>query len=230
MYSKRKGTTDQMTLDLYGIRQRQGNEGIPVAKLLDKDVLLPLVKDYGIYLETTSLAIAGSLFIKRYAVITAAVSLDYFGFLQQKADWWSNAHFDAKTFTMLIDESPVGLLDENWKDELFINHLTPMIQMIAKECKINERILWENVAVRLNSVFREYEHSYSSEQIDAQYNDITSPNCSWLGKDTNPLQLYVHKQFIDAENPKRKTCCRYYEVSKAGELPYCNVCPLKKKV
>lgn len=105
-----------------------------------------------------------------------------------------------------------------------------MIRIIAEECKINERILWENVAVRLNSVFREYEHISPSEQLNTVYNDLTSSNCSWLGKDTNPFQQYVHKKFIDAENPKRKTCCLYYQISKPGELPYCNVCPLKKIV
>lgn len=72
----RTWTTNQMTLDLY-------------------------------YLETTtSLAIAGSLLIKQYAVITAAVSLDYFGFQQQKADWWSNAYVDALSFILLVDENP----------------------------------------------------------------------------------------------------------------------------
>lgn len=219
-----------MTLNLYGIRQRQGNEGIPVASLLDRDVLLPIIRAYGNYLGTTSLAIAGSLFMKRYAVITAAVSLDYYGFEQQQADWWSNAHFDAAAFTLVVDGTPAHSLGGGWKEEIFSNHLTPLIRIIAKECKINETILWENVAVRLNSVFREYEHTYPSEQINVQYDHITSPSGSWLGLDINPFQLYVHKRFIDAENPKRKTCCLYYQISKPGELPYCNVCPLKKTV
>jgi len=217
-----------MSLEQYGIKHRQSEEGIPLNKLLDRERLMPIIRSYGQYLHTDNMSIAGSLFIKRYAVLTASAAVDYYGFQEETKDWWTTAQFDASSFSLLIDEQLSSRIHDSWKDKVFAEHLTPLLEIIAKECKINERILWENIAVRINSVFREYEHSLSCEQLDRQYLALTSEDCEWLGRVKNPFQPYIHRTFVDKANPKRKTCCRYYQISTSNETPYCYVCPLWK--
>lgn len=217
-----------MILEDYGVKPRTDGGGIPVASLLEKDVLLSCITQYAQYVDTASLPIACSLFIKRYAVLTAAAALDYYGFHQQKKDWLSNAYFDVSSFKLLVEEYSSEEVDLCWKTEIFANHLTPIIKLAAKICKVPEAMLWENVAVRLNSVFRSYDSSSHLQQLHALHAELCSEECDWLGLANNPFRRYLHCTFPDPENPKRKTCCRYYEVSKPGELPYCNVCPLKK--
>lgn len=217
-----------MNLDEYGVRTRDSQAGIPLVSLLDKELLLSLIRRYGQHFDTASLPVAGSLFVKRYAVLTAACALDYYGLQQQTTDWWSTAHFDASTFTLLVDEQAGPALEGCWKEKIFAQHLTPMLEIIAQECKIAEKILWENVAVRLNSVFRSDEHTCSAEQLEQQYQDLTSASCLWLGRANNQLQPYLHRVAQDGEPPKRQTCCRYYQVSTSESLPYCIVCPLQK--
>lgn len=217
-----------MSLEHYGIRVRQAEAGIPLDQLLDKERLTSIIRHYAQRIHTDDMTIAGSLFMKRYAVLTAAAAVYYYDLQEEKMDWWTSAQFDAEHFTLLIDESISELVDDSWRARIFREHLTPMLELIAKECKINERILWENIAVRINSVFREYEHTMPSELLDKTYSVLTSKPCNWLGREQNPFAAIIHRTFNDKANPKRKTCCRYYQISTSTETPYCYVCPLWK--
>ncbi|MGE7952395.1 IucA/IucC family C-terminal-domain containing protein [Lysinibacillus xylanilyticus] len=216
-----------MNLEPYGVEKHPSPQGIPLHQLLNKDTLLPIIKQYGNHLNTPSLAVAGSLFLKRYAVLVAASSLDYYGLQKKKMDWWSTARLDVTSYKLLIEENPTALFDDCWKNRIFAQHLTPMITIISEECKISLKILWENIAVRLLATLRKNEESYTLNELNEHFNELTCAETSWLGMEQNPLQTYLQRKETWSEVPVRKTCCRYYQVNTKADIPYCKNCPLR---
>ena len=217
-----------MNLEPYGVEKHPSPQGIPLHQLLNKDTLLPIIKQYGNHLNTPSLAVAGSLFLKRYAVLVAASSLDYYGLQKKKMDWWSTARFDVTSYKLLIEENPTALFNDCWKNRIFAQHLTPMITIISEECKISLKILWENIAVRLLATLRKNEESYTLNELNEHFNELTCAETSWIGMEQNPLQTFLQRKETWSEVPVRKTCCRYYQVNTKADIPYCKNCPLRK--
>ena len=212
-----------MNLAKYGVNV--GSDGFSIEELLNREKLLEIVQLYANYLDTPSMAIGASLFIKRYAVITTAAALDYFGFQNGQSDWLRHAKFDRNSFTLTISEE-VENIEYEWQKKLFYEHMLPIIQILSKECKISSRILWENVAVRMNTVLKMAEGHYPQEIIRLQYDKLCESHPAWLNGQKNPLVAYIN---IPNDEKQRKTCCRYYQLTKKEEgLPYCLVCPLKK--
>lgn len=211
-----------MKLTDYGVNF--GECGIPLDDLLNQGKLLEIVKQYAVYLETESMAISASLFFKRYAVLTAAAALDYYGLQNGRQNWFQHARFDAVRFTLNIQETEVQI-DEDWRKVLFKDHLLPMCHILSKECKMPSKILWENVAVRLNAVLKRSVGHYSEEALQKQFEELSAIHPTWLVDQTNPLAQYMsppNKEYV------RKTCCRYYQLTKKEDgMPYCLVCPLK---
>ncbi|MGE6514812.1 IucA/IucC family C-terminal-domain containing protein [Lysinibacillus sphaericus] len=216
-----------MNLEPYGVEKQPSPQGIPLHDLLNKDTLLPIIKQYANHLDTSSLAIAGSLFIKRYAVLVAASNLDYYGLQKERVDWWSTARLDVMSFTLQIEENPTSLFEDCWKTRIFAGHLTPMINLIKKECKISSKILWENIAVRLHATLRKNEKSFALNELNENFNGLTCSETNWLGIEQNPFQTFLQRKEKWSEVPVRKTCCRYYQVNKKEEIPYCGNCPLR---
>ncbi|MEG0386274.1 MAG: (2Fe-2S)-binding protein [Solibacillus sp.] len=213
-----------MNLEAYGVKTSNTRIGIPLPHLEDKKVLLPIINQYAHYLETDSLAIAGSLFFKRYAVLTAAAALDYFGLQQKEVDWFKYATFDSTQFLLFVSDSVKTEMTVCWEEQILSLHLFRLAEVISKECKINKNILWENVAVRLNAVLQRNQTKYPFSHLEFVHSQITQFPPQWIGNMDNPLQKYCH---LNAT--KRKTCCRYYQLDKKEEgMDYCLVCPLKK--
>lgn len=210
-----------MNLEKYGVGFVATDEGISLAHLEDKSIILPIIKQYAEYLETGSMAIAGSLFLKRYAVLTASASLDYYGLQEKKLDWLGTATFHLNEFTLAIH--PTNEIEGSWEEKVFFHHLNSLVEIISKGCKVNKQILWENIAVRLNAVLERNKGSYSEEKIKSLFHSLTQPTPIWFGGLQNPLHKYCQ-----LDNPTRITCCRYYQLDKKEEgMPYCLVCPLK---
>lgn len=213
-----------MNLEGYGVNTSESGIGIPLSLLEDKKILLPIINQYADYLETDNLAIAGSLFFKRYAVLTAAAALDYYGLQQKKVDWLSHATFELTQFKLFVRGSIKFEIAGCWEEQIISRHLFRLIEIISKECKINKNILWENVAVRLNAVLKRNQTKYPLNHLEIVHNRITNFSPQWLENMVNPLQKYCH-----LIGTTRKTCCRYYQLEKKEEgMDYCLVCPLKK--
>ncbi|WP_157764758.1 (2Fe-2S)-binding protein [Solibacillus sp. R5-41] len=213
-----------MNLEAYGVKTSDSVIGIPLAYLEDKKILLPIINQYAHYLETDSLVIAGSLFFKRYAVLTAAAALDYFGLQQKKVDWLGYATFDSTQFLLFVRDEVKTEIAVCWEEQILSRHLFRLVEIISKECKINKNILWENVAVRLNAVLKRNQTKYPLNHLEFVHSRITQFSPQWIENMDNPIQKYCH--LIVTE---RKTCCRYYQLDKKEEgMDYCLVCPLKK--
>ncbi|WP_131272588.1 IucA/IucC family C-terminal-domain containing protein [Jeotgalibacillus soli] len=217
-----------MNLENYRVEINNGRSGIPLPQLLDTNVLTSVLHQYAYRIGTDSLGTAGSLFLKRYAVLTAASSLDYYGLQRQRVDWFTTAEFEPETFTLLIDDSQSVLLQGDWKTRVFADHLTPLVEKISSEWRIPQKILWENIAVRLQSVFRKKSSVSSSDELQQQLKELTVAKASWVGGEDNPLSIYLHHLEEWTCIPVRTTCCRYYQVKFGDDHPYCGNCPLPK--
>ncbi|WP_042470418.1 IucA/IucC family C-terminal-domain containing protein [Bacillus ndiopicus] len=213
-----------MNLEAYGVTFVEKAQGLPIKELESGAVLEQIVTQYATYLQTDSMAISASLFIKRYAVLTAAACVNYYELQRGKDNWLDAAHFDTTTFTLQISEGEKLSQMNCWKDYLLKEHLANIVDALAADYKINRRILWENIAVRINATLEKNSSSYEQEQLAEIATELSDPTPQWYGSLKNPLQDYIH-----AHTAIRKTCCRYYQLEKKEEgMPYCLVCPLKK--
>ncbi|WP_113929021.1 IucA/IucC family C-terminal-domain containing protein [Bacillus sp. P14.5] len=213
-------------LQQYGVEKKEGREGVPAEQLRDPETIAEIVGRYakvsGIKLEST----AASLVIKRYAVLVAAASLEYYGLRKQDKNWLKNAEFHFDRFALLVDDHH-PTLNEDWKTTVFAHHLTPMVEQFSKTCRIPQKILWENIAVRLQSVFRKKASQFPDSQLQELFNIMTDPEANWTGCSENPFSKYLQRPEDWGIVPVRETCCRLYQLKEGQEQPYCGNCPLR---
>lgn len=214
-----------MNLEQYGIISAESSTGLLLSSLENVEVLLPIIQKYAKELGATTLAVAASLFVKRYAVSVAAASLDYFDFQAKQLNWLDYAKFDSQQFKVYITQQALPLIKDCWKQKVFY-HLQKIIQILARHCKISSIILWENVAVRLNAVFKKNLECYRMSEVTTIFAQLTEPYPDWFFGQKTPLNEFI---YICHSHKQRTTCCRYYLLNKKEEaMSHCIVCPLNK--
>ncbi|MYL31634.1 MULTISPECIES: IucA/IucC family C-terminal-domain containing protein [Halobacillus] len=118
---------------------------------------------------------------------------------------------------------------EAWK-ELFSQHLFPLLQSFHKRTNLPAFILWENIAVRINSFFRKAlekypEHQQTIIQLAKELNQLDG---SYFNCDTHPMKTYLVDPNSLGEHKIRRTCCYFHKLDKKKEsLTHCLVCPLQ---
>ena len=168
-----------MNLEQYGIISAESSTGLLLSSLENVEVLLPIIQKYAKELGTKTLAVAASVFVKRYAVSVAAASLDYFDFQAKQLNWLDYAKFDSQQFKVYITQQALPLIKHCWKQKVFY-HLQKIIQILARYCKISSIILWENVAVRLNAVFKKNLECYRMSEVTTIFAQLTEPYPDWF--------------------------------------------------
>jgi ferric iron reductase protein FhuF len=127
-----------------------------------------------------------------------------------------------------------------WRDEIlrkvFAGHLTLLVEHFYRLTKVSRRILWENVAVRVFSIYEQRILAGVTEEkratAEADYAYLLDKNTTKLfGLNENPLTVFYREKQLTALSEKsvrvRRTCCFYYQ---ATEPPvYCGSCPLPLK-
>ncbi|MFF7709606.1 IucA/IucC family C-terminal-domain containing protein [Pseudomonas sp. NPDC007930] len=117
--------------------------------------------------------------------------------------------------------------------ELFAGLLQPLWESFHQATRLPRRILWENTAVRVYSLYERRLAQHPDAAVRAQ----ARADLQWLvaeapaevfGLDHNPLQRFYHAATPVAEGGAcvrvRRTCCFYYQASTPVE--YCTTCPL----
>ncbi|TFE00210.1 IucA/IucC family C-terminal-domain containing protein [Jeotgalibacillus sp. R-1-5s-1] len=215
-----------MDLQSYRVEKKEGRTGISIKQLEDPEVIAEVVGRYArvsdIELEST----AASLVMKRYAVMTAAAALEYYGLKRGKVNWLKEAEFHFDHF-VLLESDDHEEMNRDWKTVVFAEHLTPMVQRFSKTCKIPQKILWENIAVRMQAVFRKKAGDYSQDQLEELFCEMTAPDAPWTGLEVNPFTTYLQRPDSWDVVPVRETCCRLYQIKQGEEQPYCGNCPLR---
>lgn len=195
-------------------------------------------------------AATASLFAKRWAFLATGAPLYAMSVFDQGLDagiaqvWLDDAH-DGRVWRSrlrlrgaLCEPAPAGAARAAWRADLatrlFAGHLAPLWRALARAGGVAERILWENTAVRVYSLYEG-----RMDDLDAETRARATADYAWLrdeappavfGLDHNPLARYDFPRTPVAGRARpvrfRKTCCLWYQVPHARE--YCQACPLIK--
>lgn len=201
-------------------------------------------------LNAPSLQITASLLSKRIAFLTTASSLYAMSMYNKGLDMsltnclLEYGH-DGRRWTSgmpLYDLSiavPQGAMREEWRrsqlQRLFAGHLTPLWRAFSQATGLSARILWENTAVRVFSLYERRMLATDGEstalllriQQDFDYLIHQAPGAVF-GCEDNPMTAFFRdKTWVPTLATAirfRRTCCFYYKASQPRE--YCAACPL----
>ncbi|WP_210638786.1 IucA/IucC family C-terminal-domain containing protein [Pseudomonas sp. Tri1] len=143
----------------------------------------------------------------------------------------------------LLDLEPLAYVHgarEAWREtlvsNLFAGLLKPLWELFVQVSGISRRILWENTAVRVYSLYEKRMDSLQDpcarRRVEADFDWLLNQAAPALfGLDYNPLQHFRRAPMV-LENGLgcrrlRRTCCFYYQASNPVE--YCSACPLLRK-
>jgi ferric iron reductase protein FhuF len=127
---------------------------------------------------------------------------------------------------------------EQWREnvlrDLFSSHITPVLNILKKTSHVPSSILWENVAVRINSIYRKILAKeldpVKIERLNSDFNFLKNVSGNLFNLKENPIKHYLKIGEELRLNPCRKTCCMYYKLEEDVEgIGYCSNCPIKSK-
>lgn len=233
---------DLLKEELIGLGIRPVNriddqQSIPSQYLVNEELCYAFLQSYMKKIQAQNIRITASLFMKQYARITIAAVLYQMGSKNRHVTLPLASCYvgeDRKLFVdqeqMVWNEWSAGSREE-WLGRslrpFFTYHLTPVISMLQQTAKVSSSILWENVAVRINSFYRgllQKDLSYEQQDLfKRDFSFLKQATGDLFGLEVNPLSSYLH---LDTSFNKRRTCCMYYLV---GKKEYCGVCPLIKR-
>jgi len=150
------------------------------------------------------------------------------------------SHLILKT---LATDQPTPRQREPWRERViervFSGHLAPLWMALHHASGISSRILWENTAVRVYSLYERRMvklpdcAARSRAQDDFRYLVQDAPG-NLFGLSENPLKRFFFKPrstLTSEGQPRelrvRKTCCLYFMATEPAE--YCSACPLLHK-
>ncbi|RBP78247.1 ferric iron reductase [Marinomonas rhizomae] len=227
---------------------------IDSSKLLDEVVCLETLQRIMPELGAPSLKVTASLVIKRVAFLALApVLYAMSGFNKGLDGSLENSIFEYSLENriwqskMPLKDTSVSIwkgLDKEgrdiWRDEIlhkvFAGHLTLLVEHFYRLTKVSRRILWENVAVRVFSIYEQRILAAVSEEkraiAEADYAYLLDKNTTKLfGLNENPLTGFYRKKQLTALSEKpvrvRRTCCFYYQAT--DPAVYCGTCPVPLK-
>nr|WP_113867347.1 IucA/IucC family C-terminal-domain containing protein [Brenneria salicis]NMN91961.1 ferric iron reductase protein FhuF [Brenneria salicis ATCC 15712 = DSM 30166]RBP61264.1 ferric iron reductase protein FhuF [Brenneria salicis ATCC 15712 = DSM 30166]RLM30272.1 hypothetical protein BHG07_11395 [Brenneria salicis ATCC 15712 = DSM 30166] len=251
------------TLQLTAAAQRDKREACDSAALLDPDYCRWLLDRLTPKLLSPSRKITASLLSKRIAFLTTASSLYAMSVYNKGLNMslencvLEYGHQKQWTSTMpLYDLSvsqPTAGQREAWRqrqfETLFGRHLAPLLQVLSRISGAPLRILWENTAVRIFSLYErrmQWDDPAAvclpgltvAQRIQQDFTALINASGEIFGTDDNPLKpFYRPKTRVPVASPPpdgmcfrevrfRRTCCFYY---KASQPPaYCSTCPLSR--
>ena len=218
---------------------------IEVKSLLDEQQLEKYLESLGHHIETTDRKVAASIFVKRYAFLAVI-------YLYAMTSWDEKLNIAYENLSIETDEQNKLWLPgfhfhdfqfesrqndrKEWRkkciEDLFKNHITPILDLLSQTTRVSKLILFENIAVY---IFWLYEKVFMEEGTPADIVDRSKEDFQYIlyeaegslfgNDDVNPLVRYYQK--VDPnEVRKRSTCCYSYLTDKNE---YCSTCPRKFK-
>jgi len=241
-------TDDQWQTLSRTFRLRPGEQAdprsLPARQWLDEQYCATLLSQLAPVVGAPDAAMTASLLVKRLAfLVTGSVlyamtvfnqgprlSLDrtHLEYAHDNGLWTSRLPVDDIQFVAC---PPRGR--EAWREEivgsLFAGFFAPLCRTLSRVSGLPVAILWENIAVRLYSLYEG-----RMDDLDLQAENRRRSDFTWLteqaspalfGLENNPLQRFRRplQKLADGQG-FRRTCCFYYKASKPVE--YCLNCPL----
>ncbi|AQQ55430.1 hypothetical protein [Planococcus lenghuensis] len=182
-------------------------------------------------IHAPNLKVTASMMMKKYAQVLPPQVLDPLIFEKRgKAIPISAVHL-SEDLKFVTDESLIfetESVSDSW-NSLFADHLTLVLMAFNSTTNLHLPILWENVAVRLNSYLRKMIERYPehNERIIEVAEELQSLSGDCFKWNTHPMRPYLTPSAILTEQHKRQTCCYFHKLDKEKEMTHCLVCPLK---
>ncbi|AMB84645.1 siderophore-iron reductase, Fe-S cluster protein [Pseudomonas agarici] len=216
--------------------------------LLDPEVCERMLRALGPVIGSPTLAITASLLAKRFSFLSTgaclyALSVYDKGLLLSLDNCLVEYGHDDGLWTSsmsLHDISPITCPAgerEAWRESivggLFAGLLKPLWQTFYQVSGISRRILWENTAVRVYSLYEKRMTKVDDPRVRQRHEAdfhwlLNDAEPALFGLDYNPLRHFRRPPTVLAAEGKsirfRRTCCFYYEASNPVE--YCSTCPL----
>lgn len=216
---------------------------VSAVDLLDVDICTDYLNRLSLLLGSPSNMVTASQFLKRYAFLTAAPLLYAMSVYNRGLDFSikncsleSSLDFPRLDHVSLIHVDaviPVTNIRQVWRDAviqaLFAENIGKIIQVMSKVAKVPKLILWENVAIRVFSLYEkrisetEDQEVQARAQADFQYL-IHHASGALFGEKRNPISRFYSKPTLSSNVNSpirvRKTCCFYYDI-----VEYCSNCP-----
>ncbi|ACT12570.1 MULTISPECIES: IucA/IucC family C-terminal-domain containing protein [Pectobacterium] len=246
------------TLQLTDASQRVGQDSCPSRRVLDPDYCRWLLETLTPPLLSPSIKITASLLAKRIGFLTTAASLYAMSVYNKGLNMTLDnsvlefGHAHLWTSTMPLYDLTVSQPDweqrDAWRDSffetLFAHHLSPILHSLSAVSGAPPRILWENVAVRVFSLYEqriEWDDPAAvcapgmtlAQQVQQDFDALLAAPGERFGCDDNPLTPFFRaktrvpvtgRAVSFREVRFRRTCCFYYKASQPQE--YCQNCPL----
>jgi len=232
----------------FGLREaseRDGQHSQPVAAWLDAARCAELLDDLAERMEAPTRRVAASLLTKRLGFLTTGVAFYALSAHDQHLDlrpgnvWIEDGHAQGRWQSRLplSDTRPLPRLDDHASTRaalaqvLFGELLRPLWETLAQVGRVSPRILWENAAVRLYSLYDRRLAELADPAVRARCAEdfawLLAATPAELGLETNPLAQFRRPVTVNAAGRSvrfRRTCCFYYQATAPAE--YCSNCPL----
>lgn len=217
---------------------------ISITDLLNEEKCLAYLHKQMIQIKAPNLSVTASMISKRYAYLVVSstlysmVEFNCALHLPVKACALSNERKLCIQAGMCKWQEVNSMEREEWREnvlrDLFSDHITPVLATLKKATRISPAILWENIAIRINSIYRK---TLSKEvdpiKIERLYSDfyfLKNASGDLFNLNENPIREYLKIGEELKLNPCRKTCCMYYKLEKdVEEIGYCGNCPIKNR-
>lgn len=213
--------------------------------LLDTDTCRHMLTNVMPLIGAPDLPITASLFVKRLAFLITgnvlyAMSVFDKGLILSLADSRLEYAHDNGLWTSSLPADMVEIVApddgrDQWREvivgALFKDFLSPLLDVFSRVSGIPVQILWENVAVRVYSLYQGRMDGLDSQQeyrCHADYDWLLNhADATVFGLPWNPLKRFNRplKQTASGKQVRfRRTCCFYYKAS--SPIEYCHNCPL----
>jgi ferric iron reductase protein FhuF len=230
------------TFDIY--TEHEGPKGIAITDLLNEDKCLSFLQQQMIEIKAPNLSVTASMLSKRYAYLVVSSTL------YSMVEFNCALHMPVKACALSKERKlciqanmckwqEIKSMDrELWREnvllDLFASHITPVLEMLKKTSRIPSSILWENVAIRINSIYRKTLakelDSVKIERLNSDFNFLKNASGDLFNLNENPIKQYLKIGDELKLNPCRKTCCLYHKLKVDVEgIGYCDNCPIKSK-
>lgn len=234
-------------LRLKPLARRDPLYSIAPRELLDKTVCQQLLVELGPVIGSPTPAITASLLVKRFAFLATggclyAMSVCDKGLLISPDNCVVEYNHDGRVWTSsmpVAEQTPLEYLPGQrpaWRESivhsLFAELLAPLWESLYQASGISRRILWDNTAARVYSLYEKRMANMPDPKIQQRIQEdfhwlLNEADPSLFGLAYNPLQHFRRPMTVLEDGSSirfRRTCCFYYQASDPVE--YCAACPL----
>ncbi|MEH3024045.1 MAG: (2Fe-2S)-binding protein [Pseudomonas oryzihabitans] len=232
----------------FGLREAGERDRLhsqPVAAWLDAARCAELLDDLATRMQAPTRRVAASLLTKRLGFLATGVAFHALSAHGQRLDlspgnvWIEDGHVQGRwrSTLPLNDSRPLPPLEDHADARallartLFGDLLRPLWESLARVGRVSPRILWENAAVRLYSLYDRRLAALDDPAIRARCAEdfawLLAATPAELGLETNPLAQFRRPATVNTAGRDvrfRRTCCFYYQATVPAE--YCSNCPL----